>query len=36
MYVAEHPSQAVFGGVRDVSMARQAKQFHAVGADLIP
>jgi hypothetical protein len=36
MCVAELPSQAVLGGVRDISIAWQAKQFHTVGTDLIP
>jgi hypothetical protein len=36
MWITEQPSQAVFGGVSDVSMTGQTKQFHAVGTDLIP
>jgi len=36
MRVAEQPSQALFSGMGDVSMPGQAKQFHAVGTDLIP
>jgi hypothetical protein len=36
MCVTELPGQAVFSGVSDVSISGQAKQFHAVGADLIP
>jgi len=36
MCVTELPGQAVFGGMGDVPIARQAKQFHAVSTDLIP
>jgi hypothetical protein len=36
MCVTELPGQAVFGSMGNVSIAWQAKQFHAVSTDLIP
>jgi hypothetical protein len=36
MRVTELPGQAIFGSMGNVSITRQAKQFHAVGTDLIP
>lgn len=36
MCVTELPGQAVFGSMGDVSIAWQAKQFHAVSTYLIP
>jgi len=36
MCITERPSQAVLGSMGDVSIARQAKQFHTVSTDLIP
>jgi hypothetical protein len=36
MCVTELPSQAIFSGMGNVSIAWQAKQFHTVGTDLIP
>jgi hypothetical protein len=36
MCVTELPGQAVFGGMGDVSISGQAKQFHAVSTDFIP
>ena len=36
MRVTELPGQAVLGGVRDISITRQAKQFHTVSTYFIP